>query len=634
MAARFWIAALFVAAAPLPGITVDVAPNSKVPSLAVARDLLRARRHEGAAPPFVIRVHGGIYRLGETLVLGPEDSGILIENAPGERPIVSGGRRIEGWGVSPSGPLLTARLSGNIRQLFVAGRRAQRARTPNHGFYRIDGASSENKPFLLRFRGGEIKREWAGSGAEAVALLLWAELRMPIVAIDGATHTATLAGNPPPYNREENARFWIENSPDALDEPGEWYLDRQAGVLYYWPVPGDNLTRDEAVAPALTTLVRIHGARDIVLRGLDFRHADWDMPAAGYAGAQAAVEAPSAIDAIGAENVAIEHCLFSQMGGYAVRFGRGSRRNRITANHIFDMGAGGIRIGETDPGVAEADRNFGNIVSDNDLHHLGLVYPSAVGIWVGQSGQNTIAHNHVHNLFYTAVSVGWTWGYGASQSQENVVEFNHLHHVGRGMMSDLGAIYTLGVQPGTAIRNNLIHDVDSFKYGGWGVYLDEGSSGIKVENNVVYRTKDGGFHQHYGRDNIVRNNVFAFGHEWQLMRTRAESHVAFTFEKNIIYWDTGRLLGSDWSGTGFRIDRNLYWDARGEAITFANRTLEEWRAQGHDANSVIADPRFVDPGAYDFELRRGSPALRLGFAPINLRRVGPRGPAGLPIGVR
>jgi hypothetical protein len=207
MAARFWIAALLLSAAPLPAITIDVAPNSKVPSLAVARDLLRARRREGVAPPFVIRVHGGVYRLGETLVLGPEDSGILIENAPGERPIVSGGRRIEGWGVSPSGPLLTARLSGNIRQLFVAGRRAQRARTPNHGFYRIDGASSENKPFLLRFRGGDLKREWAGSGAEAVALLLWAELRMPIVAIDGATHTATLAGNPPPYNREEHVDF-------------------------------------------------------------------------------------------------------------------------------------------------------------------------------------------------------------------------------------------------------------------------------------------------------------------------------------------------------------------------------------------------------------------------------------------
>jgi len=542
MPPALWIGALCFAALPLRAITVDVAPNSPIGSLAAARDLMRAQRKQGAAAPFVLRVHGGTYRLTETLVLGPEDSGITIVNAPGERPVISGGRRIEGWRVT-SGPLLTAPASGNVHQLFVAARRAQRARTPNNGFYRIDGPSSENQPFLLRFRGNDIKTEWADRGAvEVVALLLWAEIRMPIASVDVASHTARLTGDPRPSNREENARYWIENTPDALDQPGEWYLDTKTATLYYWPVPGDNLTRDEAIAPDLSQLLRIEGARKIVLRGLDFRHSEWALPVGGYAATQAAIEAPSALEVTGAQNVSIEHCMFSQMGGYAIWLGRGSKHNRIAANEIYDMGGGGIKVGETVQRPDESDQNFENVISDNNIHDLGKVYPSAVGIWVGQSSRNTLSHNHVHDVFYTAISVGWTWGYGPNQCSGNTIEFNHLHHIGKTMMSDLGAIYTLGAQPGTVIRNNLIHHVESFDYGGWGIYLDEGSSQMLVENNVVYLTKSAGFHQHYGRENIVRNNIFALGREFQLMRTRAERHVAFTFEKNIVYFDSGRLL--------------------------------------------------------------------------------------------
>ena len=148
--------------------------------------------------------------------------------------------------------------------------------------------------------------------------------------------------------------------------------------------------------------------------------------------------------------------------------------------------------------------------------------------------------------------MGWTWGYGPNQSKGNVIEYNHIHDIGKEMLSDMGGIYTLGIQPGTRIRNNLIHDISSFTYGGWGIYPDEGSSEMLIENNIVYDCKSAGFHQHYGRENVIRNNIWAFNRENQLMRTRAEPHISFTFERNIVYFDQGRLLGSNWSGDQVR----------------------------------------------------------------------------------
>jgi len=220
--------------------------------------------------------------------------------------------------------------------------------------------------------------------------------------------------------------------------------------------------------------------------------------------------------------------------------------------------------------------------------------------------------------------VGWTWGYGPNQSNGNIIEYNHLHSIGKDMLSDMGGIYTLGVQPGTIIRNNVIHDISSFTYGGWGIYPDEGSTGMLIENNVVYRCKSAGFHQHYGRENIVRNNVFALNHENQLMRTRAEEHLSFTFTGNIVYFDQGRLLGSNWTGEGFRMERNLYFDARSGDVRFAGRSFAEWQAAGQDRASIVADPLFVNPAKFDFRVRPGSPAARIGFREIDLSAVGPR----------
>jgi hypothetical protein len=114
------------------------------------------------------------------------------------------------------------------------------------------------------------------------------------------------------------------------------------------------------------------------------------------------------------------------------------------------------------------------------------------------------------------------------------------------------------------------------------------------------------------------------------MRSREENHNSFTFERNLVYFDSGDLLGSNWSNNRFKMDSNLYFDARPDAspdsLRFQDATLDQWRQRGHDLNSVVADPQFRAPGKFDFRLKRGSPAFKLGFQPIDLSTVGVRKP--------
>lgn len=622
-------ACLLLLASTLAAQTISVSHTGPLKTLAEARDAAREQRRAGKKGNITIRIDDGEYFLAETLVLTAEDSDTTWEAAPGARPLISGGRLIAGW-KKAQGPRWTADAGDvDFRQLFVSGRRAQRARTPNFGFFRIDGASPQDKPLQVHYRGDDIKAEWAERGdVEVVAMFAWADIRMPIAKVDAAAHVATLTLDPRPSNKEVDARYFIENAPDALDSAGEWYLDRKTRTVTYWPLPGENMAAERVIAPALDTLVRMDGVRNATFRGLQFAHADWTMPDKGYADTQAAVPAGAAIEATGAVGCRFERCTIAHSGGYAIWFGRGSKRNQVLACELYDLGGGGVKLGEARQQADDAQQNYENVIADNHIHDLGLVYAPAVGVWALQSGRNQIVHNHIHDLFYTAISVGWTWGYGENQSKGNIIEYNHLHDIGKEMLSDMGGIYTLGVQPGTRIRNNLIHDIASFTYGGWGIYPDEGSSEMLIENNIVYHCKSAGFHQHYGRENIVRNNIWAFNRENELMRTRVEPHISFTFERNIVYFDQGRLLGSNWNGDQYTMRGNLYYDTRGKDIRFAGKSFAEWQAAGKDEGSIIADPLFVNASNFDFRLTSNSPALTLGFQPIDMSTVGPRVPAG------
>jgi hypothetical protein len=349
---------------------------------------------------------------------------------------------------------------------------------------------------------------------------------------------------------------------------------------------------------------------------------------------QAAVGVPAAVSAEGLNNCLFDHCSFEHLGTYGLDLENGSISNWLVHCEFADLGAGGIKIGG--PLTADVDlQTRGNEITDCAIHDGGKLFHSAVGIWIGQSPDNRVTHNLIHDFFYTGISVGWTWGYGPTISSNNLIAFNHVHHIGiksdgdGPILSDMGGIYTLGMQPGTKILNNLWHDIGAIQYGGWGIYLDEGSSSVLVMSNVVYRTTHGGFHQHYGATNMLWNNIFAFAPDQQLQRTRPEPHSSFSFRTNIVYFNEGVLLGGEWSGDQYDINWNCYFDARlgtnMASIKFAGASLEEWRKRGHDKNSILADPQFVSTERNDYHVRRGSPARKLGFSEINLEQVGPRG---------
>jgi hypothetical protein len=641
-------------------IILHVSPGAisdgKMSFATVEEALARARslRRNDPAAWITISLGTGRYELSNPLEFGPADSG-ASEAAPfqiaaetGAAPVVSGGKRIRGFTRSNANRNLwqakipeVSEKKWYFSELIVNGVRAQRARTPNNGFFKIEGASPRDKPARIKFHKGDIKKQWADAGdVELVALLAWSDLRMQITGVDEESHLATLSGDARPSNQESDARYYIENAKDALDQPGEFYLDRKAGELSYLAKENEDLASAEVIAPALLELVTVRGdfnerkaVKHIVFRGITFSDTDWTLPGNGYADTQAAVSVRGNLLAEGVVDLRIENCRFIHLAGYAIELGKGAQDCKIVGNEISDLGAGGVRIGEGAQRTGHFEQNFGHIISDNEIHDCGKVYPSGIGVFIMQSGTNRVSHNHIHHLFYTAVSVGWNWGYQQTLCHENLVEYNDLHDVGQGMLSDMGAVYTLGIQKGTIIRNNRIHDVQSYSYGGWGLYPDEGSSDIVWENNLVYRCKSAGLHQHYGRENIIRNNIFALNTEHELMRTREESHISFFFTNNIVYWNSGDLLGSNWGNDRFIMNSNLYFDARTPGdisnIKFGNRTLAEWKAAGHDNNSVIADPHFVAPDADDFRLKKDSPAFRLGFHAIDFTGVGPR-----PVGSR
>jgi hypothetical protein len=407
-----------------------------------ARDAIRALKREAGgtlSSPVTVAIRSGHYALAAPLELTPEDSGTeqarITYAAYGEEtPVLSGGREIGGWteGTVNDQPCWVVELpevregKWSFHELWVDGQRRPRARHPNEGLLVIEsvpGADLSTDVFKGQdrfvFAPGDFRARENLEDVDVVVLHYWIGERLAVWGLDAPARTVRFvrparmrlfeshgAGSP-------RARYYVENARELLDAPGEWYLDRKAGRLSYQPRPGESIAGFRAIAPALPQLLRLEGRPEagqfvehVTFRGLTFAHSEWWPARDDPVGEQAAVRVPGAIRGEGVRACRFEACTVAHVGNYAIELGRGCSRNVVARCQLHDLAAGGVKLGEPTIRPEGPQRSSGNVVEDCHIHDGGHAFHQAVGVWVGQSPDNRVAHNHIHDLDYTGISVG------------------------------------------------------------------------------------------------------------------------------------------------------------------------------------------------------------------------------------
>ncbi|MRY74768.1 right-handed parallel beta-helix repeat-containing protein [Parabacteroides distasonis] len=626
------------------------------------RDRIRKMRKEKSfTDTLFVEIQSGTYYITHAFQLTEDDSGTL--SAPivflgdkNNKPIVCGGRktvRFEEVTDSLWRAFIpeVADLGFYFEQLYINGERRFRAQTPNRGTFMfpkrveetvLDSLSGKpafaSQKLVVKTEDYSILNTIRQSDLNDVLIVAnhkWDNSRKRIQYINALDSFIFFGGSVMPFWNmiDGKSRYVIENYRNALEQPGEWFLQRD-GYLYYMPLQGETIENTECMYPVSEKLLCITGSEgkqvsSIRFENICFEGAAYCTPPSGNDPSQAAAIVDAAIMLDNARNIEFVNCDIAHIGQHAIWFRKNCSYSRVEHCHLYDLGGGGVKIGDYTLSQIDQDGFAAThhiTIHNNIIQHGGYIFPNAVGVIIFHGSDNEITHNDIADFRYTGVSVGWVWGYAPSPSKRNKIEFNHIHHLGWGELCDMGGVYTLGASEGTIVSNNIIHDIYSFFYGGWGLYTDEGSYGIRMENNLVYCCKNAGFHQHYGKDNIIRNNIFAFNKLSQLQLTKVEDHLSFSFVNNIIYFEEGLLymdmIKGAWLNAQTVIDSNCFWDVRTINPNFLGYNFNEWKRLGKDKHSIVADPAFVNPKGFDFRFRNMDVVKKIGFKPFDYSRAG------------
>jgi len=579
----------------------------------------RATRTLGTETSRRIVVQAGEYFLNEPVVLTEKDSGLTIEAATGADVTLYGGRKVTGW--RKDGPdFYAATLPGvkegdwDFRALIVNGRYCPRARLPKTGRFEhrsvfdvrwmsTTGGGWQRKPTdeeltTLKYRPEDLGPWLDIRNAEVTVYHMWDDSMVGVSVIDTESHTLTFSsptGHPAGAFGVKTYVVW--NVREGLTEPGQWYLDRTAGKVVYWPLTGEDMSEVKVIAPVVESIVRVQGSRgkpvrNVTLRGLRLAATTTPLTAGGFGAGR--------FD--GALSIAnAEDCMFGDLevrhaGGQGIQATGTSLR--IQRCHVHHVGACGIRASGTRLEV-----------TDNHIHDVGLTYPSAIALQ-GGGRDSLVAHNHVHHAPYSAINYG---------GQNTRIEANRIHDAML-ELHDGGGIYCFGGK-NLVLRGNYIHDIiDTGGYGASAYYLDEQSEGCLVEGNLSVNVMRPS-HNHMAKGNTIRNNVFINEGDLRLTWPRSSD---YRFEKNIL-WATGRIVFDNREGIT-TLAGNILHSVAGKVEC---KKLDQYSQTGEypmqaDAVNVLADPKLIAYRDGQVQIAPDSPAHALGIEPIDVSGTGPR----------
>jgi len=495
-------------------------------TLAKARDVVRTVS-ASMTGDITVYLRGGMYALSAPFALDARDSGtngfnVVYAAYPGEFPVISGGRTISGWTLHNAATnIWKATVPGlDTRQLYVNCVRATRA----HRGSGLTGATKTSTGYTtsesnMQNWGNKTNIEFVYNalqgGTAGGAAVLWTEQRCSVQSISGTTITMADPGwtrcaiASARGNQVVTTPTDIENAYELLDQAGEWYLDKTAGVIYYIPRAGEDLSAAKVIAPVLETLVSASGTignpiHNVQFRGLTFAHATWlDPNTNGYPEVQSGwcyVSGTSTADYVyywipgnisvrHASFVGFERCVFKHLGAGGLELSAGVQNSSVSGCAFSDISGAPIRIGDvSDPTRSDVRlRDTSNTVENCYIHDVPCEYRGGPGIIAGYVSDLTLQHNEIGWTTYSAISVGWGWG-TYSYASNNHINDNNLHHYCR-ELSDGGGIYTLSAQTNSEERGNFLHDVTNNISANTtqrrALYTDEGSAYLSICNNVV-----------------------------------------------------------------------------------------------------------------------------------------------------
>lgn len=539
-----------------------------------------------------------------------------------------------------------------FHDLYVNGKRASRASEPDrHFLYMRNEAKESYRGFFAHEKDIRFLRNVPEDELRDVMLRIYQSWDMGYSAVESVDFdTGHILARTRMMFRlfsfgDRAPRYVIENCRAALDAPGEWFLDRKAGKVLYIPRAGENVEDTSAAYPLVDCAIRMRQSKDVCFDGIAVLYVAWNMPSDGVSNYQAAYNVKAAaIDVKECARISFCNCRVAHTGAHGIWMSNGSKDCLVEHSIVEDIGAGAVLLGDEAwkaAGYQKLDLKDRRPycerlhVRNSILRHGGRVLEAGVGVLIAQASGCEIVHNDIYDFRYTGVSAGWTWGYAPTPVRDNRIDFNRIHHIGQGRLSDMAGVYTLGDSRGTTVCGNWISDVNGYQGGGspaWGLYTDEGSRGIFFASNLIERCRSGAVHQHFGKENVFANNIFTGFNEFGVCRTKSEPHVTMELKGNIFYWTDANAKAMTGRGpvselTNIVADANVWWpvgDAANEkpSVSFLGADWGEWRRQGHDANGLVADPRFVNPAKGDWRLYSDSPALKCGFREFDWLEAG------------